>query len=112
MVLPLKENMEAVTLSDDKVCNENESSETMHTLKNILECSFCLDIPTSGPIYRCDDGHILCKDCKKDLTHCPKCKTKCMIILSDNSCLTSEKIDNEFSLKVNELHFNLFVSSY
>ena len=91
------ENMDVAAINDVNVCNENESSATMKKLEDILECPVCLEVPTSPPIFRCDNGHILCKDCRKNVTHCPNCR----IVLGNKRCLTSEKIVRAFSLKVN-----------
>ena len=57
-------------------------------LRNILECPVCLVPPTSTPIYRCDNGHILCKTCRSKVQICPECR----IELGNLRCLTSEKI--------------------
>ena len=67
---------------------EEDSPISIEGLKNILECPVCLVSPTSTPIYRCDNGHILCKDCRGKVKVCPECR----IILGNLRCLTSEKI--------------------
>ena len=50
-------------------------------LENLFKCPFCgmLMVPPS-PIYQCDDGHILCAECrhsaklsKAGLQECPSC---------------------------------------
>ena len=42
--------------------------------QDLLICSVCLDIPTSSPIYQCENGHLLCKSCKPQLRNCPVCR--------------------------------------
>ena len=66
-------------------------------LKNILECPVCLSPPTSTPIYRCDNGHILCSVCRSKVKICPECR----IELGNLRCLTSEKIVTAMLPKVN-----------
>merc|ERR1719470_221816 len=36
----------------DKICNQ---------LKDKLECPVCLEIPRTGPVYICPNGHFVCK---------------------------------------------------
>ena len=59
-------------------------------LKNILECPVCLVPPTSTPIYRCYNGHILCNACRSKANFCPE--KFCRIAFGNLRCLTSEKI--------------------
>ena len=40
-----------------------------------IECPVCLQIPRETPIFQCDNGHIICKDCKPRLELCPQCRT-------------------------------------
>lgn len=87
---------------------EYETSSNMHKLGRILECPVCLEVPTSTPIYRCDNGHILCKECRKKLTTCPECRIR----LGNKRCLTSEKIVREIPVKVNALEMKLTLTFY
>jgi hypothetical protein len=43
-------------------------------IKEMVECPVCMNVPDSPPIYQCGNGHILCKACKAQLTHCPTCR--------------------------------------
>ena len=43
-------------------------------LRGLLECPICLTIPNEGPIYQCESGHILCKDCHPKVKECPQCR--------------------------------------
>ena len=85
---------------------EYETSANMHKLGRILECPVCLEVPTSTPIYRCDNGHILCKECRNKLKTCPECRIR----LGNKRCLTSEKIVREIPLKVNTLEMKLILT--
>ena len=97
--------MQEVSLIEINEHNGNESSAVKDRLAQILECPVCLEVPTSPPIHRCDNGHIICKECKKKITHCPLCKMP----YDDKRCLTSEKIVSEIHLQV-ILGFVLHVS--
>eukprot|EP00092_Neocalanus_flemingeri_P024576 GFUD01026655.1.p1 GENE.GFUD01026655.1~~GFUD01026655.1.p1 ORF type:complete len:357 (-),score=69.49 GFUD01026655.1:3-1073(-) len=44
-------------------------------LKEKVECPVCLEIPRSGPVHVCPNGHIVCKQCKTG--SCPTCRV-CM----------------------------------
>ena len=45
------------------------------SLQDELECPVCYKIPTSIPIFQCQQGHIHCGDCHPKLTTCPICRT-------------------------------------
>ena len=57
-------------------------------LKDLLECPICLTIPNEGPIYQCENGHIVCKDCHPKVKECPQCRCE----LGINRALQLEKI--------------------
>ena len=78
--------------------NDLDDSISIEGLKNILECPVCLTPPTSTPIYRCDNGHILCNKCRPKVKICPECR----IQLGNLRCLTSEKIVIAMLPKVNK----------
>eukprot|EP00092_Neocalanus_flemingeri_P097131 GFUD01123732.1.p1 GENE.GFUD01123732.1~~GFUD01123732.1.p1 ORF type:complete len:317 (-),score=55.45 GFUD01123732.1:68-1018(-) len=44
-------------------------------LEEKVECPVCLEIPRSGPVHICPNGHIVCKQCKTG--SCPTCRV-CM----------------------------------
>eukprot|EP00092_Neocalanus_flemingeri_P000361 GFUD01000383.1.p1 GENE.GFUD01000383.1~~GFUD01000383.1.p1 ORF type:complete len:367 (-),score=87.44 GFUD01000383.1:63-1163(-) len=41
-------------------------------LKEKVECPVCMEIPRSGPVYVCPNGHFVCKECKSG--SCPTCR--------------------------------------
>ena len=67
---------------------DRDTAISIEGLKHILECPVCLAPPTSTPIFRCDNGHILCNECRSQVKICPECR----ISLGNLRCLTSEKI--------------------
>ena len=86
--------MAASDLSKSK--EKEKSDEAMNRLKSILQCPVCLETPTSIPIFRCNNGHILCTVCRSKVNTCPECR----IQLGDQRCLISEKIVRDMLAKV------------
>ena len=48
---------------------------------NFLECPLCLETIKEPPIFQCENGHVFCHDCRKDLTayndhRCSECQGK------------------------------------
>ena len=39
-----------------------------------LECPVCLEVCQPGPIFKCSEDHLVCKDCKPKMTECPMCR--------------------------------------
>ena len=50
----------------------------MNTFENkvhdILECPVCFRIPREIPVPACSAGHIVCKQCRSQVSHCPTCR--------------------------------------
>ena len=57
-------------------------------LKNLLECPVCLTVPRKAPIFQCTRGHIVCGECKPNVTTCPQCQ----IPMDNIRSLVSEKV--------------------
>ena len=74
----------------------NPQEMTIEGLKCILECTVCLTTPTSPPVHRCNNGHIICHVCRPQLTKekCPVCR----IQLGNLRCLTTEKIISDMPI--------------
>jgi len=51
---------------------KNKHDNICDQLKDKLECPVCLEIPRSGPVYICPNGHFVCKKCKTEA--CPTCR--------------------------------------
>ena len=87
-----------------KLSNEAEGGTAYHAMENSaqlpspcvsiedlntnLECPVCLDLPQSGPIYQCRNGHLMCKDCHPKMKRCPIC----VVPLEKLRNLLSEKL--------------------
>ena len=68
---------EVITLKkklDEKEEEVGSSKNMLEKLKDKMECPVCLDIPRSGPVPVCPNGHVVCKTCKRDI--CPTCRTR------------------------------------
>ena len=39
-----------------------------------LECPVCLEVCQPGPIFKCSEDHLVCRDCKPKMTECPICR--------------------------------------
>ena len=37
-----------------------------------VECPVCFEVPKSAPIHSCANGHLVCRDCRRDT--CPTCR--------------------------------------
>jgi hypothetical protein len=64
-------------------------------LESFLECNVCLYVPYSSPIYQCDNGHLLCKECYKKLSYCPCCRA----LLSKIRNRFAEKVQDKIPMK-------------
>lgn len=53
---------------------EKKYNNLVEKLKARLECPVCLDVPESGPVYPCSNGHLICSTCNRDF--CPTCRAK------------------------------------
>ena len=43
-------------------------------LEEELECPVCLEVLTTGPIYKCADDHLICPGCRPKVARCPQCR--------------------------------------
>lgn len=57
-------------------------------LKDLLECPVCLRVPRASPIYQCARGHVVCSDCRPNVSTCPQCRDP----LGNIRSLVSEKM--------------------
>ena len=88
----LNEKEEELEFSKSKINKQKEELDTSHSkinkqehllqkLKDRIECPVCLDVPRSGPVPVCPNGHIVCLKCKRD--SCPSCR----IVIGDGKSL-------------------------
>ena len=54
---------------------KGNQDKLMKLLMDHLECPVCLEIPRSGPVPVCPNGHFVCKTCKVHFQNCPTCQT-------------------------------------
>jgi len=66
----LKLEIEAGNTNMKQVTNKHK--HVFDQLKDKVECPVCLEIPRSGPVYVCPNGHAVCKNCKTG--SCPSCR--------------------------------------
>merc|ERR1712141_289198 len=59
--------------------------------ESLLECTVCLEVPSSNPIYQCKNGHLYCKECHSKLQECPVCRQG-KSQLGNVRCLIVQKI--------------------
>ena len=64
------EEKEDLNLSKTKMMKEKK---LVQLVSDKLECPVCLEVPRSGPVPICPNGHVVCKTCKT--VSCPTCRT-------------------------------------
>jgi len=72
---------------------QHKYSTLTYKLKEHVECPVCLDVPTSGPIYTCPNGHFVCPKCKGQM--CPTCRGNMSNGKSLLAVTVIENIDHE-----------------
>ena len=55
---------------------EAEPAVSVAGLKRALECPVCFETPKAGPLYQCENGHILCSGCIEKVQECHQCRAK------------------------------------
>ena len=48
--------------------------EVKKCFKDLLECPICFETIDSAPIYQCQNGHVVCKNCHPKLKTCAICR--------------------------------------
>mgnify|MGYP001363389618 CR=1 FL=1 len=54
--------------------SDTNQNSTDVFLRDLLECPVCMETIKSVPVYQCNNGHVICKDCIKKLNNCPICR--------------------------------------
>lgn len=72
-----KQDKESLRLKVEKMETDakevaNKKMQFINKLKDKIECPVCYEIPRSGPVFVCPNGHIVCSGCKRDI--CPSCR--------------------------------------
>ncbi|CAG9824088.1 unnamed protein product [Phaedon cochleariae] len=60
--------------SSDTATVGNIVDECLEKLKMQLQCPICMEYMISN-IYNCDNGHVLCNNCRTRVIDCPTCRT-------------------------------------
>jgi len=72
------ENVEkALKLKMENIEKKMNDAVTRHTkllgkISESVECPVCMDTPRSGPVFACQNGHLVCNKCKAG--SCPTCR--------------------------------------
>jgi len=67
--------LSAITQSEELELSRNKLRKyeiVLSKLKDHIECPVCMEVPRSGPIPVCPNGHFVCSKCKAD--SCPTCR--------------------------------------
>ena len=51
-----------------------DSTISVKELIKDLECPVCIETPRVGPLFQCENGHILCSQCNGKIKQCPQCR--------------------------------------
>jgi len=93
---------------------KNKFMTVTSRLHDQIECPVCLEVPTSGPVFCCPNGHLVCSKCKD--TNCPTCRSKMFTGKSLLAVTAIENIDHKckndgckevFPLAEYETHLNI-----
>ena len=76
----VQELKKALSKKEEELEKQNEKvvkhEKLVAVLEERLECPVCLDIPTTGPIYTCSNGHCICSACYQGkASNCPVCRS-------------------------------------
>merc|ERR1719154_219774 len=64
-------------------------NQILDQMKDKVECPVCMEVPRSGPVPVCPNGHFVCKKCKTGA--CPTCRVP---MGNNKSLLAGIVIDN------------------
>jgi len=54
---------------------EEQHRRLQQVLRERVECPVCMDLPTSGPLHSCPNGHLVCSSCYPGpASPCPSCR--------------------------------------
>eukprot|EP00092_Neocalanus_flemingeri_P002563 GFUD01002745.1.p1 GENE.GFUD01002745.1~~GFUD01002745.1.p1 ORF type:complete len:366 (+),score=80.48 GFUD01002745.1:43-1098(+) len=83
----LDEKVHSKKIDNDK--EKKKFKDFIEEMKDKIECPVCLEVPRSGPIPVCPNGHVVCNKCKTD--SCPTCR---VAMGNGKSLLASIVIEN------------------
>ena len=90
----LKKNYDNLLLKHESLKVDYETLKTNHKslvdkLRERVECPVCLEVPETGPISACPNGHLVCQKCTR--INCPTCRSK---MFDGKSLLASSVLEN------------------
>jgi len=83
----IKKDRDAIGSSKEAL--EQKQNALTSKLRDQVECPVCLEVPTSGPVHVCPNGHFVCSKCKR--ASCPTCRGR---MGSGKSLLAVSVIEN------------------
>eukprot|EP00092_Neocalanus_flemingeri_P035303 GFUD01038412.1.p1 GENE.GFUD01038412.1~~GFUD01038412.1.p1 ORF type:complete len:352 (-),score=86.86 GFUD01038412.1:7-1062(-) len=83
----LKKERDAIKKDRDAIKKDSDAFKEI--CRDQVECPVCLEVPTSGPVHVCPNGHLVCSTCKA--ASCPTCRTN---MFSGKSLLAVTVIEN------------------
>ena len=81
----LEEKTNSLVILEEKSCSLKKQLEEktgkfdklVDKLEERGRCPVCLEVPTSGPVYSCANGHLVCATCfQGSLSDCSLCRTR------------------------------------
>jgi len=95
----VQELKRALSKKEEELEKQNEKvvkhEKLVAVLEERLECPVCLDIPTTGPIYTCSNGHCICSACYQGkASNCPVCRTRMFESISMVAAAVVANIDH------------------
>jgi len=78
-VFALEREREKILFEKDELVVKEKEARKKYTdltslLRDNIECPVCMEVPSSGPVPECPNGHIICAKCKR--TDCPSCRIR------------------------------------
>jgi len=98
-VSALEEQIKEISLvhEEEKRCLKLELKEDaekhnqiLDQMKHKVECPVCMEVPRSGPVPVCPNGHFVCKKCK--IGACPTCRVPMGSGMSLLACIVVDNI--------------------
>ena len=56
---------ERKTLQEERKTLQEERKKLQESLRTRVECPVCYEVPTTGPLPVCLNGHIVCRKCNR-----------------------------------------------
>jgi len=85
-VVPISPKKDAASSTDPM--EQQEQLIKSEELKDVLECPVCLRVPRAAPVFQCARGHVVCGECRPNVTTCPQCRD----VMGNIRSLVSEKM--------------------